>query len=100
MRRQFISAPRIGDINLNHHDVGRILPIKRFDVFVLQRNFVIVIEIRRQRCRPQRRKQRIFDGPKNGLLASVSAGKTILTRSGRWGVRSCILFTSNKIEVN
>jgi hypothetical protein len=48
-------------------------------VLVLERYFVVLVEVACQRRETQGREERVFDRPENGLFASVRAGRIIFT---------------------
>src|SRR5574341_997341 len=57
-----IGAVGGGDINLYHNEVWLIIQAEGFDMLILKIDFVVRVEITRQRGKPQRGKQRVFDG--------------------------------------
>src|SRR6266852_2032805 len=63
-----VRPARRGDIDLDDDQVWFVLEIEGFDVFVGKRDFVVWIEVSRQSRQPERRKERVFDGPKERAL--------------------------------
>jgi hypothetical protein len=54
---------RVGDVDLQDHEIGPILQVELFDVLVLDPDLEVGIEIGRQRRQPERGKQRVLDRP-------------------------------------
>jgi hypothetical protein len=59
--RQPVCAPRAGDVDLNHHEIGLVVDIDRRDMFVLENGLVVGRQVRRERGQPERRKERVLD---------------------------------------
>ena len=70
-----IGAIGIGDVDLDHDQVGLIVQVKRLDMFVLERDVEGGIEIRRQRREAERWKQRVLDGAPVGAGGFGERGK-------------------------
>ena len=63
MVSDLICAIGVRDVDLNDHQVGRVLEIELLDVFVLQRDVEVRIEISREGSQTQGREERILDWP-------------------------------------
>ena len=61
-----VGAICVRDVNLDDYQIGLVVQIEFFDMFVLERDFKIGIEVRCQSCQPQRRKKRVLDWPPVG----------------------------------
>ena len=71
------------DVDLNDDKVRRIIQIERLHVLILNLDVRVVSQVGGQRGQAQRREQRVFDRTPVGPVASVSAGRIILTFIGR-----------------
>ena len=82
-----VGAARVGDVDLDDDEVRPIVGVERLDVLVLDRRLVVG---RRDRpasvARPSGGNSEYLIGRQYGLVASVSAGRMNLTRSGRMAV--------------
>src|SRR6266540_3693117 len=56
----FVRSLRGSDVNLNYNQIGLVVQVEGFNVFVLQ-TVVVIVEISGESGKPQRRKQGIFD---------------------------------------
>src|SRR4029453_10351987 len=59
--REFICTICGRDVNLNHHEVRRVVQIQPLDVFVLDLHLVAVIQVPSQSSQPERWKERVLD---------------------------------------
>ena len=56
-----VGAARVGDVDLDDDEVGRVVGVERRDVLVHQHRLVVGPEIGRERGQAERREQRVFD---------------------------------------
>ncbi len=59
---QGVGPVGVGDVHLDHHEVGGIVQVEFFHVFVLEGGLVVGGEVGGQRRQAQRREQGILDG--------------------------------------
>ena len=64
MIRQLVGPPGRGDVDLDHHQVGRVVQHQGLDVLVLDRDLVVGRQIAGQGRQAERREQRVLDRPK------------------------------------
>jgi len=69
---------RRGDVDLNHHEIRRVVQVEHLHVLVLDGHVGLLAKVRGQRGQAERREQRVLDGRQKGLVASVRAGRIIL----------------------
>ena len=77
--RDAIGTVRRGDVDLDDHQVRRVVQVERLHVLVLNLHVVVLAQVRGQRGQAERRNSEYLMGRQNGLVASVSAGRIILT---------------------
>src|SRR5262245_53424614 len=61
MIRDAVSPIGVGDVDLDQHQVGRVVEAERGDVLVDDLGLVVRRQIARDGRKPERRKQRVFD---------------------------------------
>ena len=61
MIRELVGAIGVGDIDLNDYQIRPIIELQILDMFVLQRNVEIGIEIGGEGGEAERRKERVLD---------------------------------------
>ena len=61
MVRQAIRAVRVGDVNLDHHEVRAVIGIERFNVLVDDYRLIVRRQVRGERGQTERREQGVFD---------------------------------------
>jgi hypothetical protein len=66
------------DVGLDHHQVGLVVEVERFDVLVLERDLIVVVEIAGQRGEAEGREQRVFDRPEERALRLGEGGENEL----------------------
>ena len=75
-----IGAVRRRDVDLNHDEVRRVVQVERLDVLVLNLHVVVIVrDTPASVARPSGGNSEYLIGRQNGLVASVSAGRIILT---------------------
>ena len=86
--RDLVGAICIGDVDLDHDQVRVVVQIQLFDVFVLERDVEVRVEIRGEGGETERRKERVFDRPPVGAGGFCERGQDHLHAPDRAGARA------------
>ena len=70
-----IGAVGRSDVDLDHHQVRLVAQLQFLDMFVLDLNLIIRVEVTGQRCQSKRWKQRVLDGAPERALGFGQGGK-------------------------
>jgi hypothetical protein len=54
---QLVGASRRSDVDLDHDQFGAVIQVEVFDMLILDRHFVVGVEIGGECCQPQRGKE-------------------------------------------
>jgi hypothetical protein len=66
---------RIGDVDLDDDEIGRIVERERLDVFVFEDGAIVGVQIGGERGETERRKERVFDRPEERAGGFGEGGK-------------------------